>query len=71
MTTQSITPVYDLGELARFLDEHPGFSPLLTGADAILCGFRVGDCVLSIGEVQALCGAGREMTVEAEGAGGL
>lgn len=55
MKTYSTTPAYELGELAQFLDEHPGFSPLLTGDDGILCGFRIGECVLLIAEVQALC----------------
>ena len=41
------------GELARFLDEHPGFSPVFSD-DAILCGFRVGTCCLSLDNVQEL-----------------
>jgi hypothetical protein len=43
-----------LGELARFLDDHPGFSPTYTPSsdDAILCGFHVGDCAVTMDEIQ-------------------
>ena len=53
MSTQTITSAYELGELARFLDEHPGFSPIFSD-DAILCGFRVGLCCLSLENVEQL-----------------
>ncbi len=48
-----------LGELVRFLDEHPGFSPVFCD-DAILCGFRVGTSCLSLDNVQELFFVPRE-----------
>jgi hypothetical protein len=39
---------------AHFLEEHPGFSPLLTGEDALVCGFQVGGCFLRIDEMERL-----------------
>lgn len=46
-------------ELARFLEEHPGFSPVFSD-DAILCGFRVGVNSLSLDNVQELFFVPRE-----------
>jgi len=43
-----------LGELVQFVEEHPGFSPRLTGEDAILCGFEMGECVLSLEQMEQL-----------------
>ena len=40
-----------LEKFARFLETHPGFYPELTGENAEICGFRVGGCFLSIGEM--------------------
>jgi len=42
------------GKFARFLDEHPCFSPELVGENASVCGFRVGGSVLSIEEMERL-----------------
>ncbi len=42
---------------ARFLEEHPGFSPLLQGEDAVVFGFQTGHCVLTLGEMERLVGA--------------
>jgi hypothetical protein len=39
---------------ADFLEEHPGFSPLLTGEDGLVCGFQVGGCFLRIDEMERL-----------------
>jgi hypothetical protein len=41
-------------KFARFLEEHPGFSPELVGQDANVCGFRVGHCLLSVDEMERL-----------------
>jgi hypothetical protein len=41
-------------KFARFLEEHPGFSPELIGDNAYVCGFRVGECVLSVDEMERL-----------------
>ena len=43
-----------LEEAAQFLDDHPGFSPVLTGEDAVVCGFQVGECFLSIADMHWL-----------------
>ena len=43
-----------LGELVQFVEQHPGFSPQLTGEDAILCGFQIGECVLSLEQMEQL-----------------
>jgi hypothetical protein len=43
-----------LEAFAVFLEEHPGFSPLLTGGDALVCGFQVGGCFLRIDEMERL-----------------
>ena len=40
-----------LEKFARFLDEHPGFYPELEGENAVISGFRVGGCFLSIAEM--------------------
>jgi hypothetical protein len=77
MKSQREMTAHELEELARFLDEHPGFSPLFTGEDATLRGFQVGEAVLSVGDLKQLCGTPCEsrlrtlLAVEAERAGGL
>lgn len=45
---------HQLEPFAQFLDEHPGFSPLLTGEDAVICGFQVGGCFLRVDEMERL-----------------
>jgi hypothetical protein len=47
------------GELARFLEEHPSFTPVFSD-DAVLCGFRVGTSCLSLDDVQELFFVPRE-----------
>ena len=42
-----------LETFAHFLEEHPSFSPLLFGEDALVCGFQVGQCLLCTDECQA------------------
>ena len=41
-------------KFARFLEEHPGFSPALWGDDAMVYGFRVGECFLSMDGMERL-----------------
>ncbi len=41
-------------KFALFLKEHPAFSPELIGDDAYVYGFRVGDCLLSVDEMERL-----------------
>jgi hypothetical protein len=40
-----------LEKFARFLDVHPGFYPELEEENAMVCGFHVGGCFLSIAEM--------------------
>jgi len=46
--------ISQIGKFARFLEEHPGFSPELFGGNADVYGFRVGECVLSVDEMERL-----------------
>jgi len=39
---------------ALFLVEHPDFWPELVGEDALVCGFHVGNCSLTIDEMEQL-----------------
>ena len=48
MDSTTCMDAHELGELARFLDNHPAFSPEFCSDDAILSGFQIGDCVLTI-----------------------
>jgi len=47
----------ELEQFARFLEEHPGFSPLLEGEEAVVYGFQTGGCFLTLGEMGQLVGA--------------
>lgn len=51
MESVNAMDAHQLGELARFLDDHPAFSPTFSSDDAILCGFRVGDCFVTLDEM--------------------
>ena len=46
-----------LEKFARFLEMHPGFYPELRGENAQICGFRVGGCFLSLGEMDEFISA--------------
>jgi hypothetical protein len=54
MKRQSTMQAYQLEKFARFLEEHPLFSPLLMGQDALVCGFQVGGSYLQIEEMERL-----------------
>ena len=54
MKRQGTMQSYQLESFARFLEEHPGFSPLLMGQDALVCGFQVGGSFLRIEEMEQL-----------------
>ena len=43
-----------LKPFALFLEEHPGFSPLLMEESALVYGFQVGGCYLRIDEMERL-----------------
>lgn len=40
-----------------FLDEHPRFSPMLDGPEALVVGFQVGACCLTLREMVKLASA--------------
>lgn len=54
MKAQATIPADHLVKFARFLEEHPGFSPELKGEDALVCGFHIGECFLTIEEMDRL-----------------
>jgi len=57
METSATIRADQLERFAKFLDEHPGFSPLLQGDDAVIYGFQTGDCFLTLAEMDRLVGA--------------
>ena len=54
MKRQATMQAHQLETFARFLEEHPDFSPLLMGQDALVCGFQVGGSFLRIEEMERL-----------------
>ena len=54
MKRQATMQASQLEEFALFLEEHPGFSPALKGEDALVCGFRAGECLLTLAEMGRL-----------------
>jgi hypothetical protein len=60
MESANVMDAHQLGELARFLDDHPAFSPTFSSDDAILCGFRVGNCFVTMDEMEYLLHAPEE-----------
>lgn len=44
-------------KIAGFLDEHPRFSPILDGPEALVVGFQVGACCLTLREMVKLADA--------------
>jgi hypothetical protein len=54
MKTLNAMRTSQFGKFARFLEEHPGFSPALFGENADVYGFRVGECLLSVDEMERL-----------------
>ena len=54
MKTLTAMRTSQIGKFARFLDEHPGFSPELIGENAYVYGFRVGESLLSVNEMERL-----------------
>jgi len=49
---------HQLETFARFLEEHPGFSPILVGEDALVCSFEIGGTHVSIAEMERMIAAG-------------
>jgi hypothetical protein len=54
MKTLTAMRTRQIEKFARFLDEHPGFSPELVGDNAYVYGFRVGESLLSVDEMERL-----------------
>ena len=54
MKKHGIILAHRLEAFVRFLEEHPSFSPLLMGEDALVCGFQVGGSFLRIEEMERL-----------------
>ena len=54
MKTLTIMRTSQIEKFARFLEEHPGFSPELIGENAYVYGFRVGKSLLSVDEMERL-----------------
>jgi hypothetical protein len=54
MKRQRIMRASQIERFALFLAEHPGFWPELVGEDALVCGFHVGGCSLTIDEMERL-----------------
>jgi hypothetical protein len=54
MKTLRAMQACQLEKFARFLEEHPGFSPELMGENVYVYGFRVGECFLSVDEMERL-----------------
>jgi hypothetical protein len=54
MKTPGTLQAHQFETCARFLEEHPGFSPLLMGPDALVCGFQVGGAYLAITEMEQM-----------------
>jgi hypothetical protein len=54
MKRQATMQAHQIEKFARFLDEHPGFAPLLAGEDAHVYGFQVGCTYLEIDAMQEL-----------------
>lgn len=65
MKIQATQQADQLQRFACFLDEHPGFSPALKGEDALVCGFRIGECFLTIAEMDKLIATQPEFDAEA------
>ncbi len=64
MKRQSIMRSNQLEKFAVFIMEHPGFWPELVGQDALVCGFHVGSCFLTVDEMEKLIAA--EPVLEAQ-----
>ena len=54
MKTLTAMRTSQVEKFTRFLEEHPGFSPELIGDNASVYGFRFGEYVLSVDEMERL-----------------
>ena len=54
MKRQITMQAHQLVPFARFLEQHPSFSPLLIGDDALVCGFQVGLSYLGLAAMETI-----------------
>ena len=54
MKMQRTLQTHQLEEFARFLEAHPGFYPELEEDNAMVCGFHVGGCFLTIADMEMI-----------------
>ncbi len=54
MKKQATVQPHQLEKFARFLEDHPGFSPLLAGDNALVYGFQVGGSCLGVAEMEEM-----------------
>jgi hypothetical protein len=54
MKTQATIQTHQLEKFARFLEIHPGFHPELAEETAMVCGFHVGGCFLTIADMDMI-----------------
>ncbi len=54
MKRQITMQAHQLVPFARFLEQHPSFSPLLIGDDALVCGFQVGFSYLGLAAMDSI-----------------
>jgi len=57
MKRQCCIQAHQLTKFAQFLEEHPGFSPILIGEDAQVCGFQVGGSYIGIADMETMIAA--------------
>ena len=55
---------HQLEPVARFLEEHPGFSPILIGEDALVRGFQIGGTYITIQELERIIANRRPVEVQ-------
>jgi hypothetical protein len=53
MKTQTTMQADQLGRFAHFLEMHPGFCPELERDNAMVCGFHIGGCFLTITDMDS------------------
>ena len=54
---------YRLERLAQFLEEHPSFSPQVSGEDTVIDGFQIGECFLTVDDTEWLFDGPRDCRV--------
>jgi hypothetical protein len=57
MKNECLMRAHQLSRFAQFLEEHPAFSPLLVGENALVCGFQVGNSFLGVDDMETIIAA--------------